>query len=912
MFLLKAETTGVKMEKFFSLDYKKQKKQVILFAVLFAVIGFFIAYLPFLFGGKTFVWVPDGLLQHNTFAEYFLSNGWLKNIGSFDLSIGLGSDYLFSFAYYMICDPFILIYAVAMRIDVCFAYTAFVIAKFFAVYAVMFFYLKHKNLCPATAIIGALAYMLVGTTVYSVPRHPMFATGPIYLPLLFWGIEKVWNKEKPYWLTISTALCVFSNFYHFYICAMSCLIYAFCLYFYRQKSQNEKFCFKKFFFAFLRIGAWLFVGVMITAFLLLPTLYGMLNSSRVSSKGIKFESVLGYLKLFCNFFVVARSANYTTVGLNLFSLLLMLYFIKGSGDEYKSLLIFFSVGELVPLFGYAMNTFNYYAGRWLFAYTFVCLVCAMNALDKIIRAEENLKPNISDLLFAFLGIFISLAVVFCVGELLIKIRLHYVVALLVIVVISALLFVGAIKLSKRCKNIRFIDKLFAKNVIVPLVLVGTLVVPFTFNVNYQKTFADAKTYRNLTTVNEKYVAKENAGTMYRAEFLSSKNEIMSNHNSSLNNGYLSTFCYNSCSSNGVYEFLLQNGLNANVQTLGIGGFDGRIAYETLFNVNYYSPFAQNFVPYGFEEVEGHPNLYKNKNAYAFGTVFRNVVSREDFENTDLVERGNLLLNALVLEKESNYSYANVCEAINYAKEEKGATLSKNRIVSKKDGAIKFVLSNTRRKEIYLDLQDFYFDYNTNEQKLNTLVNGNYKHELQIQCGDFSRSIVFQEKGANGYTGMDDFLINLGYFDQESVEVELRFDAGEYKLGGLQFFGYDMQDYENSLSNASNESLLLKSVDRITRETEGEIALESDGYLFLSIPYSSGWTATVDGQKAEIIKANYGFMALKLSAGTHIVRLTYKTPFLNVGYVISAVGCAVLACRICYDVVMKKRKKRPSV
>ena len=49
------------------------------------------------------------------------------------------------------------------------------------------------------------------------------------------------------------------------------------------------------------------------------------------------------------------------------------------------------------------------------------------------------------------------------------------------------------------------------------------------------------------------------------------------------------------------------------------------------------------------------------------------------------------------------------------------------------------------------------------------------------------------------------------------------------------------------------------------------------YVFVSIPYSSGWSATMDGNPIEIQKANIGFMVVEVDGAEHDVYFSYVTP-----------------------------------
>lgn len=55
--------------------------------------------------------------------------------------------------------------------------------------------------------------------------------------------------------------------------------------------------------------------------------------------------------------------------------------------------------------------------------------------------------------------------------------------------------------------------------------------------------------------------------------------------------------------------------------------------------------------------------------------------------------------------------------------------------------------------------------------------------------------------------------------------------------------------------------------RDNRGFTATISLEEANYVFFSVPYEKGWTATVNGQPAEVVKANVGFMAVLCPAGT---------------------------------------------
>ncbi len=73
-----------------------------------------------------------------------------------------------------------------------------------------------------------------------------------------------------------------------------------------------------------------------------------------------------------------------------------------------------------------------------------------------------------------------------------------------------------------------------------------------------------------------------------------------------------------------------------------------------------------------------------------------------------------------------------------------------------------------------------------------------------------------------------------------------------------------------------------------------VTANEQNWVFFSVPYESGWSATVDGKPAEIHQVNIGFMAVECPAGkTVTVRFDYETPGLHYGAYVSAAALVLL-------------------
>ncbi|MBR5896242.1 MAG: YfhO family protein, partial [Lachnospiraceae bacterium] len=70
-------------------------------------------------------------------------------------------------------------------------------------------------------------------------------------------------------------------------------------------------------------------------------------------------------------------------------------------------------------------------------------------------------------------------------------------------------------------------------------------------------------------------------------------------------------------------------------------------------------------------------------------------------------------------------------------------------------------------------------------------------------------------------------------------------------------------------------------------------LETDNYVFFSVPYEEGFTAYVDGAETEIVRAQFGFMAVRVPAGIHAIEFKYIPSGLKRGMWLSLAGLVLL-------------------
>ncbi len=84
---------------------------------------------------------------------------------------------------------------------------------------------------------------------------------------------------------------------------------------------------------------------------------------------------------------------------------------------------------------------------------------------------------------------------------------------------------------------------------------------------------------------------------------------------------------------------------------------------------------------------------------------------------------------------------------------------------------------------------------------------------------------------------------------------------------------------------------------------------SERLVFFSVPFENGWSATVNGKKAEIYQVNVGFMAVRVPKGTASIRFTYQTPGVRLGFWVTLGGFALLGLYLLYTRSPAKKKRK---
>jgi uncharacterized membrane protein YfhO len=93
------------------------------------------------------------------------------------------------------------------------------------------------------------------------------------------------------------------------------------------------------------------------------------------------------------------------------------------------------------------------------------------------------------------------------------------------------------------------------------------------------------------------------------------------------------------------------------------------------------------------------------------------------------------------------------------------------------------------------------------------------------------------------------------------------------------------------------------------ELSYEVNSGKGGVVVFSEIYYPGWTATIDGQPAELGRVNYILRALNVKSGKHDVVLTFKPKSVNTTETIAYISYVILMLVVLGAVYMEYRRRK---
>lgn len=901
---------------------KEQRKYCYGVYTLMFLLMCIVAFLPFFTEGKSFVWgagVEDGLSQHFSALAYYgealreffcnLLAGHPKLV-MWDMSLGYGADILSTLNYYAIGDPLNLLYGFVSSKNTETMYNFMIVLRMYLAGITFIMYARKMKKRSYGTVIGALVYVFSGFCFRLGLRHPFFINPMIYFPLLCLGIEKIYQRERPYVFIFAVCVSAMSNYYFLYMLTIFAVIYAW-IRFYKYTEENKM---KNFFLTILKFGMYYTLGIAMAAVILLPSVIGFLGNGRYGN-GVDWKSLIVYpgkyyLLLIENFIGYGNMGSNTNAGyLPIVGIVVLftLFSQRMKHKKYRVAFIASIIALILPIFGYAFNGFSYANNRWAFALSFIVALLTAEMYPRLFVMSKRQQIGI--------GAGIIIYTVFCIivnasGEEILKNKGIMAACGLITVFYILLLIFQRLGYDTQKRIVR------VSMAILLLISVGVHGY-YRFDPKgyaYTQEFMDqGQAYRILKEDNIRMLSKVNDPSVYRvhAEGYRYKNYGLINHLNTIS-GYYSITA--KCVTDTIKGY----------DTLGMQyadkykGVDQRLGLLSLAGVKYItvahnSQVAKDVsskgdVPYGVEKQskKGNITLYKNKYALPFAYAYDSYMTEQQYEQLNGIGKEQAMLAQIILNQHPADKEIQHNEQRNDP-DIQTISLPETRISSPKGKKYADITVPVEKdKETYLYFKNLVYHGKKNGDDNFILTGRKGTKGILVTQNDVQQKIHIQSTFNPYYFGRKDYIVKINHQTSKAKEkVRLNFlSPGEYEFDDISLITVPKKDVLARLKERKENSM--KQIQYEGNHFRGVYHAKKDQILCVTIPYSKGWKATVNGNRTKIYKANGMFMGIIMKKGTQSVKLDYETPGLKIGAWISLVAWIGLGI---YGLYFEKYRKK---
>ena len=931
----------------------KKRNYTALYTIIFAVMSAAFALTIYL-NGKTQICNFDGAGQHIK-ALIFYSD-WLKSLlhnifvnhkfelPSWSFSIGYGADIPTSLHYYAVGDPFaffcVFFPAQYMRV---FYEISIYVRLYCAGLAFSWFCFEkdNKNMTYTSVMAGAFTYIFCAFALTNSVKHLFFLTPMVFLPLVLMGVDRILKKKCPWVFIFAVFFSAVSSFYFFYMIVFLTVLYAA----FEMFIPVKKIEIKKVLVNIGELAGYAILGVMLSAVLLLPVILSFSGDSRTENKVI-FDMLYpltyyeNFLSSFLSFHAV-EGGEWANLGYASPALVavFLLYRGKTEDEEKKRLRISFAVLTLFfmfPVVQYVFNGMSYPSARWHFGYSMLVayiLTYMWPELTKITRKSGTY------LMIPF-AVYLILCTVFPVVQM-----LNAVIQLAIAAAAITVSLIFAMKDTEKRQKLARISMLAICIVSIAVNAVYGFI-EF-FDPNTAPTTLDTSQVANTIDPEEAAIVADKTDRTVFSRYTYIDGDIITSCNDAMLYGLYSTGYYMSMVNPALSQSFAENLVELKMVSRFLGP-DSRTMLEELGSVRYVVASNPSLVPYGYEKIADakgkntgkNYSVYENKNPLPLGYTYDKLLSREAFDSMEVSGRQEAMLQGVILDGYDNAAGFETADAALTGEKVKYTVSGRYGIVMDQDGSfvalsknatLNLTVKTPENCETYLGLKGMKYmgiseydalqasgkwDSKTPEEQRKIMSDHRHYIEPTAQmmtvkaiggAGISMRIFNFVTQKYQRYNGRTDFFINLGYSEKAKNMITVTFpERGKYSFDEIYVFCQPVTNYDeqvNKLKENVLENVDLHQTGNSTERVSGKITLEKAKILCLTIPYSKGWTAYVDGNKTKIYQANSMYIGLPLEAGTHEIELVYKTPGLQAGTGITEIGLA-----LCIMLFVARRKK----
>lgn len=905
-------------------------------------------------GGHSLLWSPDGLALYYNFFVY--EGEWLRGIFSslltgapevplYSFAMGYGADILATMGG-CLNDPFNLVSVLCPPRYAEYVFEALIFVRFFLAAVAFSWYSLGRGRGRAASLCGSLCYVLCGFVVFwGVLRHPNFLNLAILLPVILLGADRIMARKSPYLFIGGFALLLLFSLYFSYMVLIVAVVYCLLAFFLgsTERTARRFFALLGQYVGYVLLAA-LLAGVVAVPLFLVLTSMGRVDLERTIPT---WETFLFYWEYGSN--LIGGLVHTRGLVLGVVPVLGSLAFLASRKLMDRQVWRPWAVGlglcvagSMIPAIGSAMNGFGYVTDRWLVVLGF----CAANATTLAVPCLRRFGRR----QWAVFGVLAALMALWAGAYAVDAQTLLSFVGLGCFAAVVLLMVVGA-RASRRV----------AAGVLSVAVIACTVTTSILFNSpldkDYATQFVDAKGAAVRAHAVPYDRIEGGADPAYRVD----RAGVYKARNQTLLAGIKGFDFFSSFYNQAVDDARYDVGISSHWTNYIYNGVEGRFALDNLMGAKYFivedaaaggdeddeGEGRSDTPPYGYVlaqdlgtvRTRGPYLLYESALALPLAFTYDTAISASAFNELGMVQRQEALTQGCVLEDEVLAAQEGVPAPLSTEEqpyeviEQEGVRVTDQGVevlepfgtmLLRVDGIAEaenyVVFDRLRFEPLSLEAQrqatgkPAVIDRETGQlatpwDELKWEAPG--RTSIGLRAGGEHRNLQVATSTSSSYGGKVNWAVNMGYSDKACKKFRLRFaKPGFYRWDKLSIVSQPVGAIEENLkklkeSNKASISFATNRMDVAVAPEEGA----DERYTFLSIPYSAGWSATMDGQPAKILKANTGFMAVAMDGNAHELVFTYTTPGLKAGIVCTAVGAAGLVLLVAARRQRAKRQNR---
>ena len=819
---------------------KKELKKDLL-NLLLLFITFFIVYFCITKDGFFFGSTKDWNQQHFLIPEYF-RNLFYENFDLFpDFAFNLGGGQnIYNFSYYGFLNPIILVSYLLPFISMRSYVIGSTIFILLLSVGLMYFFVKKKS-NSRVAFISSFIFLLATPLIYHAHRHIMFMNYMPFLILGYYGVDRYFEKKSSWLLILSVFLMIMTSYFFSVSGIVSIVLYGV----YSYIKMNKNISFKSFILDGIKFLIPILVGVFMSGVLIVPTFYSLLN-------GRSGGSTINLLELFIPDIRI-KNLLYSTYSLGLSSIALFSLidnFFKKRENKFLSISLICLL--IFPIILCVLNGFLYVDSKVLITFLPLFIILISNTLNSLMARDINYR------FVSFLTIFVC-----CISLFLIEFNLT-----LELLIEGSIMLICCYLVYKKA-NLKYLY------ILLPVLLVmsinfnlGDKLVLKSENNNYEELVTsileEDKEYKkigfydkDIDSINLVYGMNHYEASVY----------------SSSSNIHFKDFYYNRIGNEVIFR---SYGQMANTNNVFYNMYIGN---KYIISNNYDSIF--------YDEIS--KNVYKSEDVLALGYSTDRLLSLSRYEKLDYVDQLYAYMNYIIVEEDGYESFETRFEEIKLDYEIESSSVEivevDDVVYLESSGNEKIVLNvnNELKDKVLLIRFDMDYQESCNVGDTYITING---IRNKLTC----KSWKYQNQNHT-------FEYVLSNKDLSKLNISL--SKGSYALSNFKFYIIDKDDVVDKFDN------LVVDVDKTKGDRiVGDISVTKAGYFNLNIPYDNGFNIYVDKKLVSYEKTNIDFIGFEVEEGDHLIEIEYKSPFKNIGIILSLFGILLFIIEVCRCVILE--------